>query len=792
MSYSNDEIQIKIPEVLPLLPMKDLVVYPFMIVPLFVSRTFSEAAVDKALSSDRLLFMAAQKNPDDALPSSDDIYTVGTVGMIIRMRKLMDGRIKIMVQGLMKARLDEFVVGVSNVGGAPQVKISLIEEPALAELGVEVEALMRNVKENFEKLISLGKNLSPDVLLVLGSVNEPGRLADLIAANLNLQVKDAQAILEILDPVERLRAVSDILTREIEVIQMQAHIQNRAREEISKSQREYYLREQLKQIRQELGESEAMAEEIEHLKERIKAAGMPEEAEKEAMKQLRRLENMQPESAEASVVRTYLEWLVDLPWSKASTDTLDIPEARRILDEDHYDLEEVKERILEFLGVRKLKPDHKGPILCFVGPPGVGKTSLGKSIARALGRKFVRISLGGVRDEAEIRGHRRTYVGALPGKIIQGLKQAGTKNPVFMLDEIDKLGSDFRGDPSSALLETLDPEQNHAFVDHYINLPFNLRDVMFILTANMLDTIPPALLDRMEVIRLPGYSLEEKLAIAKRYIIGKQMEENGITSEHIHITESAIRRIVEQYTREAGLRNLERRIASLCRKVARKVAEGKQGKTTIRAKDVPKYLGPPTFVSGETYEQDMVGVAAGLAWTPNGGELLYVESRLMRGKGSIQLTGKLGEVMRESALAAHSYIRSMADELGIDSSMFEQNDVHIHVPAGAIPKDGPSAGITITTALVSLFTNRPVRHDVAMTGEITLTGRVLPVGGLKEKLLAAMRAGISTVLVPATNRPEIESLPKHIRQKLDIRFVSEAAEAFEVALVPNDDKEKHT
>jgi len=786
MKDTNSDLQITIPEVLPLLPLKDVVVYPFMIVPLFVNREASQAAVDHALANDRLVFMVAQKDAAEENPKAQDLYEIGSVGMIIRMRKLSDGRMKILVQGLLKGRLNEWLSG--NGSHDPmKVNVDVIREDEDVKWPVEIEALMRSVKDNMEKLISMGKNLSPDILLVIGSVTDPGRLADLVAANLMLKVEESQGILEQLNPVERLTYVNDILSREIEVLQMQAQIETKAREEMSKTQREYYLREQLRQIKGELGEAESQLEEIEHLRHRIMEAKMPESGEEEALKQLRRLENMSPESAEAAVVRTYIEWLADLPWSVASDDVIDVIEAKRILDEDHYDLEDVKERILEFLGVRKLKADHRGPILCFVGPPGVGKTSLGKSIGRALGRKFVRISLGGVRDEAEIRGHRRTYVGALPGKIIQSLKQAGTRNPVFMLDEIDKLGSDFRGDPSSALLETLDPEQNNSFVDHYINIPFNLRDVMFIATANVLDTIPPALLDRMEVIHLAGYSMEQKIAIAKQYILGKQMEENGVTDEHIHITEGALKRVISEYTREAGLRNLERRIAALCRKVALKVAKGHDRQIVIKAGDVPRYLGPPVFLKNQTYQEDMVGVSAGLAWTATGGELLYIEMTKMKGKGALQLTGKLGDVMKESAMAALSYIRTVAGAWGISFEVFEQYDIHIHVPAGAVPKDGPSAGITIGVALVSLLTGRAVRHDVAMTGEITLTGRVLPIGGLREKLLAALRHGMSTIIIPAQNEAELAEVPKPILRKLQVVLAHKLEDALEVALIPSND-----
>ncbi|RJO63601.1 MAG: endopeptidase La, partial [Myxococcales bacterium] len=618
---------------------------------------------------------------------------------------------------------------------------------------------------------SAGKSISPDILLVIGSITEPGRLADLVATNLVTKVSEAQEVLEIEDPIERLHRVNELLDKEVKILTMQAKIQNRAREEMSKSQRDYFLREQLRAIKGELGESDAHSKEIEELRDKIAEAGMSVEAEKEASKQLDRLEMMNPESAEAAVIRTYIDWLIELPWSRKTVDAIDIGNARKVLDEDHYDLEKIKERILEFLGVRKLKSDHKGPILCFVGPPGVGKTSLGKSVARALGRKFIRISLGGVRDEAEIRGHRRTYVGAMPGKIIQGLKQAGSRNPVFMMDEIDKLGADFRGDPSSALLEVLDPEQNHSFVDHYINLPFDLRDVMFIATANMLDTIPPPLRDRMEVIQLAGYSSDEKLHIARRFLVPKQIEENGLDPEKIRFSDAALNTIVLSYTRESGLRNLERSVGAVCRKVALEVAEGKNQIRRIQPRHVEKFLGPVVYLPADEENEDQIGVAMGLAWTPVGGDVLYIEARRMKGMGQLTMTGHLGDVMKESAQAAWSYLRSKAEGYGIPEERFTKSQVHIHVPAGAIPKDGPSAGITMATALFSVLTGRLVRHDVAMTGEITLTGKVLPIGGLKMKILAAMRAGVKTIVIPEKNRKDMVDIPPHIRRQFEAVFV---------------------
>ena len=789
MDNTMEQVIITIPDQLPVLPLKDIVVFPFMVVPLFVSRDMSIAAVDQALGADRLVFLTAQRNASEEDPTEKDLYPVGCVGMIMRMRKLVDGRTKILVQGMHKARV------VETLSSRPYISMRVvkIEEPTIEHEAVRVEALMRTVKENMEKVINLGKTISPDILLVMGSMEEPGRLADLVSSNLVSNVDEAQEILETIDPVERLHRVNELLDKEAKVLMMQAKIQNQAREEMTKSQREYYLREQLRAIKAELGENDSRAQELEELKQKIDQAGMPEEARKEADKQISRLELMNAESAEAAVIRTYLDWMIEVPWSKKSEDTVDIPRAREILDEDHYDLERIKERILEFLGVRKLKGNHKGPILCFAGPPGVGKTSLGKSIARCMGRSFVRISLGGVRDEAEIRGHRRTYVGAMPGKIIQGLKQAGTRNPVFMMDEIDKLGSDFRGDPSSALLEVLDPEQNHAFVDHYLNLAFDLTDVMFIATANVLDTIPAPLRDRMEIIQLSGYSSDEKLHIARRYLVPKQITENGLDEKRLRFTDAAINEVVLNYTRESGLRNLERQVGSICRKVALEVAEGKRQGRIITPKLVGKYLGPPVFMSTEEEDTDQIGVATGLAWTPVGGDILYVEARLMRGKGGFTLTGQLGDVMKESAQAAWSYLRSRAEEYEIPEEKFNDYQIHVHVPAGAIPKDGPSAGITMATALFSVLKGRKVRHDVAMTGEVTLTGKVLPIGGLKVKILAALRASINTIVIPEKNRKDLDEIPPHIRRQFTPVFVKTIDEVLKVTIAeetPNIPKDK--
>jgi len=762
-----NEEQFDIPEVLPLLPIRDVVIFPYMIVPLFVGRERSINAVDAALTKDRLVFLSTQRDVSKEDPDPEDLNNFGTIGMIMRMLKLPDGRVKILVQGLTRSKVKTFL----QTQPFYTIDTLKVEEAPVVKAPLEIEALMRNVREVLERLASLGKVIFPEVMMVLENVQEPGRLADLVAANLGLKTDDAQKVLEILDPVERLQTVSDLLVKEFQVAQMQSKIQSQAKEEMDKSQREYYLREQLKAIKTELGDIEETSEEINDFKEKIKAAKMPPDIEKEAIKQADRLDMMHPDAAEATLTRTYLDWLIDLPWSKQTKDVLDIAKAKEILDADHYDLEKVKERILEYLAVRKLKNDTKGPILCFVGPPGVGKTSLGKSIARSIGRKFVRLSLGGVRDEAEIRGHRRTYVGALPGRIIQGMKQAGTNNPVFMMDEIDKIGSDFRGDPSSALLEVLDPEQNNSFSDHYLNLPFDLTNVMFITTANQMDPIPGPLKDRMEIIYIPGYTSEEKLVIANRYLIPRQVKENGLSNKLIKFTDEAVTKIITEYTREAGLRNVEREIAGVCRKVAKKVAAGSTKSTTITPAKVHEYLGIPKYMDEEEREKDEIGVATGLAWTPVGGEVLYIETTIMKGRGQLTLTGHLGDVMKESAQAAYSYTRTRAKELGIAPDFYKDKDIHVHVPAGAIPKDGPSAGITMATSIVSALTQTPIDKDLAMTGEITLRGRILPIGGLKEKCLAALRAGIKTVLCPDRNKKDLEEIPENIKDKLNIVLV---------------------
>ncbi len=774
---SNKE-ELKIPDELPLVPIRDLVVFPFMILPLFVARDRSIKAIDESLSHHRMVFLASQRNAESEDPESDDIYRVGTVALIMRMLKIPDGRIKILVQGLAKGKIEAFLQKEPFL----KVRIAKIEE-SRPDNTLETEALVRAVKEQLQKTMTLGKTITPDVMLIAENLEDPGRLADLVASNLTLKIEEAQGVLEILDPRARLRKVGEILAHEIKLLEMQQKIISKAQGEIDKSQRDYYLREQLKAIQKELGEVDGKTEEMEEYRARIQKAGMPAVVEKAANVQLGRLERMHPDAAEAAVIRTYLDWLTELPWSRGSTDNLDIKAASKVLDEDHYDLEKVKTRILEYLSVRKLKEKMKGPIICFVGPPGVGKTSLGKSIARALGRKFVRISLGGVRDEAEIRGHRRTYVGALPGKIISGIHEADSDNPVFMMDEVDKIGADFRGDPSAALLEVLDPEQNFAFTDHYLGVPFDLSKVMFITTANLLDPIPSALQDRMEVIDLPGYTEEEKLHIARRFLIPRQMEEHGLQEKHLSISNRALLKIISDYTREAGLRNLEREIATICRKVARKVAEGEDRHFELNARNTEQYLGVRKFMREAEAEQSEVGVATGLAWTQAGGEMLHVEATIMKGRGNLSLTGHLGEVMKESAQAALSYARTRAGALGIADNFFSVNDIHIHVPAGAIPKDGPSAGITITTALISALTGHPVSRDVAMTGEVTLRGRVLPIGGLKEKVLAARRAGIHTVILPARNRQEAGEIPLTISKNMKFIFVDHMDQVLEAALL---------
>ena len=776
--FSNNE-EMEIPEVLPMMAVRDVVVFNYMIIPLFVGRPGSVEAVNEALGSNKLLMLVTQKDATKDNPGKDDLYSVGMVCMVMRTLKLPDGRLKVLVQAMSKARIKDYV----RIEPFYQVTVEVIEEAEVQEITVEIEALMRTVREQTEKIMSLRGILSADLMMIINNIEDPGRLADLVGSNLRLKIVESQSILEETDPVKRLRLVNDLLSKELEVSTVQAKIQNDAKEEMSKSQREYFLREQLHALQKELGDTDDRIQEIEDLERKLRRTKMPKEVRKEAKKQLSRMEMMHPDSSEATIIRTYIDWILDVPWLKGTTDRLDLKEAKEVLDNDHYGLDKVKERILEYLAVRKLNASTKGPILCFVGPPGVGKTSLGQSIARAMGRKFHRISLGGMRDEAEIRGHRRTYIGAMPGRIVQGLKTVASNNPVFMMDEIDKIGSDYRGDPSSALLEVLDPEQNFEFSDHYLNLPLDLSKVMFITTANMTDTIPGPLKDRMEVIRLSGYALEEKIVIARKYLLPRQIKENGIKPAHLRLTDETIEYIISHYTHEAGLRNLEREIGKVCRKIALKIAEGGKGPYTINATTLDRYLGPPKSLPEAEREQlDQPGLVTGLAWTEVGGELLQIEVNLMPGKGKLTLTGQLGDVMKESAQAALTYCRSRSEELGVDAGFFEKNDIHIHVPAGAIPKDGPSAGISMATALYSAITGKKVIKRLAMTGEVTLRGRVLPIGGLKEKALAALRADFDKVIIPELNKKDLVEIPQNIRDKMHFYPVKDMDEVVRIAL----------
>jgi ATP-dependent Lon protease len=769
---------ISIPDVLPVMALRDAVLFPFAIIPLTVGREISVTAVNEALSGDRLVLVLTQKDPQSENPQPDELYQTGCVALIMRMLKLPDDTIRILIQGLSRARVDYFTRSEPSF----EARLTPLAEPDVGTNELEEKAFVRSIKQGLERVSTLGKQISPEVILITSSLEDPLRLADLAASNLGLEVPDAQQVLETIDAMPRLRRVHELLERELALAEMQEQISSQVRGEIDRNQREFLLRQQLRTIQQELGEIDDVEHEIAEYREKAAAVGLSQEAREAVDRQLRRLGSMHPESAESSVARTWLDWMTSLPWATVSEDNLDISAARTILDEDHFDLEKVKERILEFLAVRQLRPQSKGPILCFVGPPGVGKTSLGRSIARAMGRRFVRSSLGGVRDEAEIRGHRRTYVGALPGRIIQGLSQAGTSNPVFMLDEVDKLGSDVRGDPSSALLEVLDPEQNDSFRDHYLGVVYDLSKVLFIATGNVTETIQPAFLDRMEVIRLSGYTEEEKLEIARSHLIPRQIEENGLSVHGLEFTTAALRRLVADYTREAGLRNLEREIGSVCRKVAVQVAEGRRSIRRVSPSAVEKLLGPPRHLTDRPLESDRIGVATGLAYTPVGGDVLLVEAIPLTGKGNLELTGSLGEVMKESATAALSLARARSSELGISDDWFAKHSLHVHVPAGGVPKDGPSAGATILSAIVSAASSRPVRHDLAMTGEITLRGDVLPVGGIKEKVLAALRAEITEVLLPAENERDLVDLPPTARKKLDFIFVSTVDEVLEAAI----------
>ena len=771
--------KLQVPAKLPVLLLRDVVIFPYMIAPLFVGREKSKNAIDVALSTNRMILLLTQKDMEVENPKREDVYDVGTVALVMRMLKLPDGRVRILAQGLVRARVESF----EEEGAHIIAEVTVVQESDKSEKSLESEALIRNVRSGLERAASLGKNLAPEVLIIASNVDEAGRLADLTASNLDLKVEEAQAILEIADPAQRLKKGFELLTRELEILDVQSKISIEAKGEMDKLQKQYFLRQQMKAIQKELGEGTEIQEELKIYQDKLRKIRVSDEVKEELEKQISRLAQMHPESAETSVVRNYLDWMFMLPWNKATVDTLDLVKAKKILDDDHYGLQKVKERILEYLGVRKLSKTAKGPILCFVGPPGVGKTSLGRSIARALGRKFVRISLGGIHDEAEIRGHRRTYVGAMPGRIIQGIRRAGSENPVFMMDEVDKIGSDFRGDPSSALLEVLDPEQNNQFRDHYLSVPYDLSKAMFITTANLLDPIQPAFRDRMEVLELPGYTEEEKLQIAVRHLIPKQVAENALTPKLISFTGGAVKRIISLYTREAGVRNLEREMASVCRKVVRKVAEGKKGLTVVTAQSIERHLGPPKIFKDQLLKKDQVGLATGVAWTATGGEILFVEATKMPGKGALSLTGSLGDVMKESAQAALSYARAHASEFGIDSKMFSRNDFHIHIPEGAIPKDGPSAGVTIATSFISVCTNNKVKWDVAMTGEITLRGNVLPVGGVKEKVLAAQRAGIRKMIMPAANKKDLYEIPKKVIRDMEFIYVEDVKEVFSHAMV---------
>ncbi len=772
----------KLPDALPVLPLKDTVTFPETVTPLAVGQERSIQLVDDVLAANRLLVMVASKNPDLDLPGPDELYRVGVVGTVARMLKMPDGTLRILVQGAQRVRIQDFV------STDPYLIARIDEVPDVIEPSQKLEALVRTVQQSFSRIIEFGDYLPDELHVAVANIDDPSALAHMIAGALRVKSEEKQELLEEVDVAKRLMRLSEILARELEVVELGSKIQSQVQSEVDKSQREYFLRQQLKAIQDELGEGDEQQSEINELRKQIEEAELPEVALKQAERELGRLETLPPAAAEHGVIRTYLEWIVSLPWNNVTEDNLDLKHAHKVLNEDHYDLEKVKERILEYLAVRRLKSEAVGPILCFVGPPGVGKTSLGKSIARALGREFARISVGGVRDEAEIRGHRRTYIGAMPGTILRAIRDAGTKNPVFMIDEIDKMGADFRGDPSSAMLEVLDPEQHDTFRDHYLDLPYDLSKILFITTANIPEPIPGPLRDRMEVIDISGYTEEEKLHIARKFLVKRQIERNGLTSKQIQITDKAIDVVIEEYTREAGVRNLEREIGSICRKVARDIAEGKQKKrVVVGASKARELLGKRKYFSESKRRTETPGVATGLAWTPSGGDILFIEASIMPGKGNLSITGQLGDVMKESAEAALSYVRANVDKWGVDlpQDFFQQHDIHLHVPAGAIPKDGPSAGTAMATALVSLVSGKTVRDDVAMTGELTLTGKVLPIGGLKEKALAAQRAGIGTVIAPELNEQDIDDIPKHLRRDIKFVFVKELDEVLEDALEGN-------
>ena len=766
-----------IPSEIGALPLRNSVLFPHAIMPISVGRRKTLNLLDDVVQENKPIVVVSQRNPADDDPEPSAMYRVGCLARILKVVKLSGNNVNLIIQGLNRVRVDRFI------STEPFMKVAVTSLDEVLDPSVDAEALVRSLINQFQGLVQASPNISSDLgeMVLSAGSGDPGRLSDLAASVLNISAEEKIGLLERNNVKDRIQKLVELVTRELELQEISSKIQSQVADEVGKTQRQYYLREQMKAIQRELGEEDDRAAETEELRKKIEEAGMSEEAQKTAEKELDRLSKMPPQAAEYTVSRTYLDWLVTLPWSKETEDKLDTKEAKIILDEDHFDLEKVKDRILEYLAVRSLKKDLKGQILCFSGPPGVGKTSLGRSIARAMGRKFVRLSLGGVRDEAEIRGHRRTYIGSLPGRIIQGIKRAGTNNPVFVLDEIDKVGADFRGDPSSALLEVLDPEQNNAFSDHYLEVPYDLSKVFFLCTANVLDTIPPALRDRMEIMNLPGDTEEEKLEIAKCYQVPRQIEGHGLTSEKIEFKDEAIRKIINEYTREAGVRNLDRELASVCRKVARKVVEGHEGKTIVDNDAIVEHLGPTRFFREISERTGRSGVATGLAWTQVGGEILFVESSRMRGKGKLTITGRLGDVMKESALAALTWIRSNTKALGLDPRIFDQSDFHIHIPAGAIPKDGPSAGVTLTCSLISLLTGLNVAPDTAMTGEITLRGRVLPVGGVKEKVIAAKSAGIKRVLLPAKNEKDLEDVSEAVRDALEFRFVEEIDDLLDLA-----------
>ena len=776
VGFEEDLRDVELPQELPILPLRGVVIFPSAIVPLLISRASSLKLVEDCRKSNNLLGLAAQKNPEDEAPGPQALFSRGSAGRILKMLKYPDDSVRILVQGLKRIDIREY----GQIEPYYRAQVTPLESET--ETSRDLDARQAHLVSQFAKFVSMVPYLPDELQGVVMNIKDPAKVTDLIASNLNISVDEKQDLLNTLSVRTRLEKLSAILNREVELVELGNKIQSQVQSELNKNQKEFYLRQQMRAIQKELGEGDSRSNELDDLRQKIDDANMPEEVLKAANNEFERLKIIPPESAEHSMVRTYLEWLIHLPWAVMTEDNLDIPHARQVLDEDHYDLEKIKDRILEYLAVRKLKQDSKGPILCFVGPPGVGKTSLGRSIARAMGRKFVRLSLGGVRDEAEIRGHRRTYIGSLPGRIIQSLRSAGSNNPLFMLDEIDKLGMDFRGDPASALLEVLDPEQNFSFSDHYLEVPFDLSKVMFITTANYLEPVPPALKDRMEVLELAGYTEEEKLEIAKRHIIPKQVVEHGLTDEQVEFTDEAVLSIAGGYTHEAGVRNLEREIGAVCRKVARGVTEGNTEKVTVTQEKVSDLLGPIKFFPEVAERTQRPGVAIGLAWTPNGGDILFIEATRMVGKKGLTLTGHLGDVMKESAQTALSYVRSQANQLHIPADFYDNCDIHIHVPSGAIPKDGPSAGITMVTALASLLTSRKVRQDVAMTGEITLRGKVMPIGGVKEKVLAARRAGVTTVILPQRNEKDLEDVPPKVREEMQFRFVESIDEVIEHAL----------